>query len=423
MGVARAAPLPPIPRYLDTVAIKHTKIASQITARTITTLEGLDGLKHEWRILEAAAASNNNCFQSFDWCDAWARTHCSSTNIKPHIVAVYHGNRLALIWPLMMTCIGPFCVLRWLSDPFGQYGDVIARPGHDLETYLATAWQEICENSQAATVRLRHVREDAVTFSFLKQHCSTAGRPECAPYLDLTNFASEAAYNQRYNRTQRRRRKRIHKELTKFGEIKFTQLTGPGHLDEIIDQIILQKNIWLHRRGHFSEALASRHCAAFLKNLASRTDSPLRVVTSVLTAGKRAVSYEIGLRFNAQHMCFITAHDNQLTDFSPGRLLMDFSQRQALREGLAVFDLMVPGDDHKRSWSSDAVKVTDFYVALNVRGKLFGHGFLKTARPILRRLYHSMPIKMRRRLIPLFTLGVACQKPKNALASSYNIHA
>jgi CelD/BcsL family acetyltransferase involved in cellulose biosynthesis len=63
------------------------------------------------------------------------------------------------------------------------------------------------------------------------------------------------------------------------------------------------------------------------------------------------VSHELGLRYRGRHCAFITGHDPELTNLSPARLHMDRSQRQALADGVSTFDLMVPGDPYKSSWS------------------------------------------------------------------------
>lgn len=401
--VAPQGDQPQIPRYINKAVIRRVQNASSIYTRTITTLDAMANLRDDWDALAADEATSINGFQTFDWCYAWAKTHCTSGGSVPHIVTVYHGERLVLIWPLMTACIGPICILRWLSDPFGQYGDVIGVSNSYLESYLTAAWQEICDESGGATVRLRHVRKDATCYPFLDRVCEIAEQPDNAPFLDLTPFNDLAAYDARYNRTQRRRRKKIQTELEKFGELKFMRLDGPGHLDTLIDQIISQKTAWLRHRGHYSKALTSKHFAQFLRTLADQTDGSLNLVTSVLTVGKRAISFEIGLRYKGRHMCFITAHDNNITDLSPGRLHMHYAQRQALTDGQSTFDLMVPGDPYKQSWSNDAVEVTDFYAALNTRGRIFNHGFLKTARPIIRKLYHATPAKLRRKLVPLIS--------------------
>ncbi|NNE22371.1 MAG: GNAT family N-acetyltransferase [Rhizobiales bacterium] len=399
--VAAQPDQPRIPRYIDKQVIRRVQSAYSIHSRTITSVDAMAGLRDDWNALAADEAGSIHGFQTFDWCYAWAKTHCSPDGATPHIVMVYHGGRLVLVWPLMKTCIGPICVMRWLSDPFGQYGDVISVSDSYLDSYLDTAWKEICEKSGAATVRLRHVRTDATCHAFLANFCEIAEQPVSAPYLDLTPFNNLDAYDARYSRIQRRRRKRIAKHLEKFGEIKFIRLEETGHLNTLIDQIISQKTIWLRNRGYYSQALTGPHCAQFLKSLADQTDGSLKLVTTVLMAGKRAVSFEIGLRYKGRHMCLITAHDNNITDMSPGRLHMHHAQRQALADGQSTFDLMVPGDPYKQSWSNDAVQVADFYTSLNTRGRIFSHGFLKTVRPIIRRLYHAAPPKLRRKLIPL----------------------
>ena len=393
---------PHVPRYLNADVIKRAQTANTISARTVTTLEGMARLKDAWTALEAETEANNTGFQNFDWCYAWACINCPPTSIKPHIIVVNHGHRVVSIWPLMMTCIGPFCVLRWMSDPFGQFGDVLTVQSGNTNEYLAVGWQEIIDNSDAASVRLRHVRKDAAIYELLQAKCEIAETPDIAPFLDLTQYPDVDAYDARYNRAQRKRRKRINKDLEKFGDIKFELLSEPGHLGGLVENILEEKNIWLRNRGHYSKALTDDRCAQFLKQVSSQPDSPLQLVTSVLTAGERAISYEIGLRYKGRHMCFITAHDNQLTDLSPGRLHMHLTQRQAITDGQSVFDLMVPGDPYKQSWSNGHVEVTDFHAALNTRGRIFTHGFLNTARPALRKIYHATPHNLRRRLVPIF---------------------
>ena len=63
------------------------------------------------------------------------------------------------------------------------------------------------------------------------------------------------------------------------------------------------------------------------------------LVTSCLKAGSRSISWEIGLRFGRTYFGFITSHDTALTDASPARLHMDLSERQAIKDGMRIFDL------------------------------------------------------------------------------------
>jgi CelD/BcsL family acetyltransferase involved in cellulose biosynthesis len=240
-------------------------------------------------------------------------------------------------------------------------------------------------------VRLRHVRADSAVYPLLRDTFRPAGEPDAAPFLDLTPFASEAAYEQRYCKEQRRRRKRIRKELEKLGPVRF-ELLEPGSLmDRSIERALEEKRRWLEKRGLYSQPVSCALIGRFLSELSrSRVKVPM-VTMSCLKAGDRTVSWEVGLRFHDTHFGFITAHDTALTDLSPARLHMDLSQRQAIADGMKVFDLMVPADPHKESWSSAQVAVHDFHAPLSLAGRFYGRLYLEWARPFLRRAYYWAP--------------------------------
>ena len=113
------------------------------------------------------------------------------------------------------------------------------------------------------------------------------------------------------------------------------------------------------------------------------------------------MSWEIGLRAGGVHYAFITSHVNALTDYSPARLHMDLSQRQALKDGMAAFDLMLPHDAYKDSWSSGATPVNDYFLPLSPQGWAFGALYLERLRPVLRHAYYRMPPALLRLLKPI----------------------
>ena len=367
---------------------------ANLVAEVADSLPALHALEAEWRALQRRAGRPSQIFQSFDWCSAWVGGLGDARCMDLRIVTVRVDGRLALVWPLMRTCVGPFCVLRWLSDPYSQYGDVLVAADAERESLLAAAWAHIRSLPGIDAIRLRHVRSDAIVASFLARHCRPVGATDSAPCLDLTAFADEAAYGQRYTKAQRRRRKRIRQELENKGALDFRVLRSGPEFDALIDRTIAEKRHWLAERGLHSRPLADPGLADFMRRLAGRED--LDVVLSVLTSGSEPVAFEIGLRFGGHHFGYITAHDTRLTDASPARLHMDLSQRRAIADGLAVFDLMVPGDPHKVSWSCHSVDVFDFHAPVTLKGHLYGLAYLEGLRPLARRAYFMAPPAVRR---------------------------
>jgi CelD/BcsL family acetyltransferase involved in cellulose biosynthesis len=359
-------------------------------------------LEADWRELESQSPATS-LFQSFDWLQSWATVYLTEgSGTQPFIVIGRLGGKLVFAWPLMLQRHGPVRVLRWLSKPLAQYGDVLMAPGLCPRAWLPAALRLIRDESGADMIRLRHVRADAAVAPFLSTHFRDSQQHDLAPVLDLTAFANEAAYEARYTSSQRKRRKKIRKNLEEaIGPVQF-EVLGPGPAnDDAIAEAVHEKHKWLAERGRKNQALSEDKVAAFLRELSHRGVGSVSLVTSRMTVGGKPVSWEIGLRKGSTHFGFITSHRTDLTDYSPGRLHMDLSQRQALRDGMSAFDLMVPNDAHKESWSSSKIEVRDHHLPLTALGRLYSLGYVETARPLLRRAYYAMPPELLRLLKPV----------------------
>jgi CelD/BcsL family acetyltransferase involved in cellulose biosynthesis len=369
----------------------------------VTDLDGLAGLEPAWRRLERKAAAPYGVFQSFAWVRSWAATHAAEGGeAELSIVAGYRDDELAFLWPLMQVRCGPVRLLRWASEPLGQYGDVLVSPGECPKAWLAAATDLIGRLRSIDIVRLRHVRDDALAAPFLRERYRDSRFGERAPWLDLAVYAGEAAYEARYTSSQRKRRKKIRKALeSAFGPLSFQLLEGGSDNDAAMREAIIEKCKWIDARGRHNRALCRESIVDFLKDLSRVPDRSVKLVTSRMTAGDTVLSWEIGLRYGTTHFSFITAHDTRFTDYSPARLHMDLSQRRALADGMTAFDLMLPYDQHKDSWSSGAMPVRDYHLPLSPLGQLYGGLYLELLRPGLRRIYYRLPPKVLRLLKPL----------------------
>jgi CelD/BcsL family acetyltransferase involved in cellulose biosynthesis len=357
----------------------------------VTNLSNLRALQEDWRTLEANCARAPSVFQSFDWIMAWSETYDGGTNgPEPHLLAGYDKGKLVFVWPLMKTHRFGLSTLTWLTDPFGQYGDILCQKDQCPKHWMSNAIAFVRRLKGIDLMHLRHVRDDANMGTRAKELLCNARTPERAPWLDLTQFTSEEAYDARYTGAQRRRRKKIRKHIEELGPVEFKLLPSGVMADRAMDMAIAEKNQWLSERGRLNRVLGCPHHGKFLKNLSRRFGGTVEVVVSELTAGGKPVSWEIGFRSGKTHFGYITSHINALTDLSPGRLHMDLSQRASLNSGMERFDLMVPYDTHKESWSSASEHTNDYFLPFSGAGWLVGHGYLQTIRPILRRLYYTV---------------------------------
>ena len=372
--------------------------SDELTVGILNNVEDMVQFETPWREMEQRIEKPSNVFQSYDWCLSWSRT-CTLDNdcYGIHIITVSRGNRCLLVWPMMTTCSGPFHILRWLSEPYSQYGDVLAVDDGDLEAALALAWQKLKDHPFADSIRLRHVRKDATVAGFLENHARHDKHVDYAPYLEIKKFPTETAYDTRYSKSQRRRRKRIRKNLEQFGPVDFSIANKGSKFLHTLKTAITEKRKWLSERGLYSKPVMSDELQLFFTDLAENGKT-VTTVASQLNAGDREVSFEIGLRFKNRHFGYITAHDAALTDASPGRLHMDMSQRCAINDGMDAFDLMVPADPHKKTWSSASVQTRDYFIHINTRGAIYTITYLEFIRPCVRWLYLKAPSAIRRHI-------------------------
>jgi len=385
-------------RQPATVKKTMNSIANDLEIRTLQTIHDMEDFQTRWRKLEETGAKPSNVFQSYDWCMNWVRA-CALDNdcYGINIVTISRNNQCLLIWPMMTTCVGPFCVLRWLSEPYSQYGDALVVDSDETNKLLELAWQRLKSHPTADSIRLRHVRHDANVHDFLTRHAKDDGCHDYAPFLEINKFPTQAAYDARYTKSQRRRRKRIKNTLAQNGEISFTHTSQGQNFDHSLDRAITEKRKWLSERGLYSKPVLSDELQPFFHALAENGKT-LKPVASQLNAGEQEISYEIGLRYKNHHFGYITAHDANLTDASPARLHMDFSQRLAIDEGMAAFDLMVPADPHKKTWSSACVETADYSTHIKTRGAVYTYVYLQALRPLIRTIYKTVPAQIRRHI-------------------------
>ncbi len=392
-----------------------SRVAAASTLSVVATPSALRDLEHKWRKLENQTQNPTRVFQSFDWVMAWTDTYINQNSTTSlHILAGYEGDDLVFVWPLMRARRLGFSVLTWLSDPFGQYGDVLCSKGQNAKQWISSSITFLNRLKDVDILRLRHVREDSHLFGCANLLVN-ARVPDKAPFLDFTQFADEAAYDARYTSTQRKRRKKIRKSIEDLGAVSFTRLPVGIVADAAIKQAIFEKNAWLEERGRINRVLGCPGHLDFLKSLSRRMSGNVDVVVTELKAGEKPVSWEVGFRHNGIHYGYITSHVNALTDLSPGRLHMDLSQRACLNDGMKSFDLMVPNDVHKESWSSATVNTEDYFLPLSPLGSVIGHGYLRWIRPLFRKVYYSLDRETLRRInlkVTISNLFKSAKEPK-----------
>ena len=393
------------PRAASAESPARAALPAGCSLSMVTTLRSLARLEPNWRALGEQCAVAPNVFQCFDWAKCWCETYAQPDSPNEiHIVIGRRNNDVVFIWPMMRKKHHGLHILTWLSHPIGQYGDLLIDGTEDSSLWISAAISYLKINRAADILHLRHIRKASNIGPYVQRHFHDGMLYERAPAMDLSQFASEEAYDGRYDSNQRRRRKKIRKHLEEHGPLEFRLLPTGDEAEAAIDFATSEKLRWLDARGRYNRVLSCPRHATLMKHLSRVSGTAFQMVTVALTAGGKPVSWELGFRYHGTHYGYLTAHMLELTDLAPGRLTLDLSQRLALKDGMKVFDLMVPYDQHKESWSSMMEPVNDHFLPLTWSGSIYGRVYLGFLRPQIRSIYLHLPVpalRVLKRLLPL----------------------
>ena len=142
----------------------------------ITSFRAFDRLREEWSGLETRCAQPPTVFQSYDWCRKWSDVYAApDSQNEIFIIAGYRQNKLVVVWPLVRRSHRGLVILTWMTQPIGQYGDLLCDANIDSAGWLSAATKFIRSAKAADCMHLRHVREKRIDGRRVR--APLAGRP------------------------------------------------------------------------------------------------------------------------------------------------------------------------------------------------------------------------------------------------------
>ncbi len=355
----------------------------------VDNLEDLLALEEGWLTLEEASASPQNFFQSFAWCSVWAKIYLAdNTGMAVKTIVARENGKIVMIWPLMVVRQGPITILKWLSDPVGQYGDVLIGGTADREKWLTLAWSRITTDPDIDGIALKHVREDANAYEFLCGKCATLSEVHQAPQLDLTAFSSAEDYAAALSRNQRKQRSKLHKKLQEDGAVSFDIYRGDQGFAQAVHDALAFKRAWLDERGLKADIIGDTRFEELLTTLGTADETA--IAAGVLSSAGTALSIDLAFTYKGRYFGCVISENAESSARSPTKVHLDLRQKACVDDGFSEFDMMLPTSAFKTHWTNRTVEVRDFARAMNLWGLLYCSVYLGHIRPALKRLYYAI---------------------------------
>jgi CelD/BcsL family acetyltransferase involved in cellulose biosynthesis len=354
----------------------------------VAVFEGADAIEHAasaWQAIEDAGGVNSP-FQSLAVARAAAPAHIANGEM-PRIVTVRDGKRPMAVFPTVVGHWLGIPSIRFLGEPFVQYGDVIARPDAKA-THLHAALAAAADERVASVAFFRRVRIDAVIAPILA-HRAAVVTDDGAPIVDLQDGAKLKSHHARELRRLRRR-------LSEQGDLVFEVVRGAA-TREILHETLQFKRDWLIERGLPSALFGNRHWERVILDLAgARCGATEMMVARVLVGGMTAAT-EIGFVDRDTWFAYMGALSPDIARFGPGHILMDELMAWCRARGLKAYDLLPPIQPYKLALASRAIPARDYALALGLAG--FAAILAARAVPTGKRMAAAAPLSWRRWIV------------------------
>ena len=132
-------------------------------------------------------------------------------------------------------------------------------------------------------------------------------------------------------------------------------------------------------------------------DLAEGKLKPVECIVSAMKSNGEAAALEVSFTCKGRLAMHLIAFNLEYEKSGAGVLLLEQSLKKGYDEGLAVYDMLAPGDPYKFDWCDQSDAVSDWVKPLSLKGHLYARLYLALRGPA-KALLKSMPQPMRRLL-------------------------
>lgn len=385
---------------------KSGKATLQVT--TIRCLDDMMGIEASWKELEARSAGAV-FFQSFDWCHLIWRT---KPDLDVRIVVVGSLQQPLAIWPLQIDKSGFGRFASDLSDPFGQYSDLLVDGSVDATAVHQALLDEI-RRWRVDGIIARKVRADAALYVLLKQNDAAVVEQLAAPAVTFRKYKDYTTYHESISKKTRKNLRNYSNRMERLGRIDHVVETCPSQCADVIRRCFDMRSNWLLERGQSSVAFADTSFSQILLGLAEehRCQPQLRTMQLCLTSDGLhgtaegqllgELSLHLGFVHNGRYYAYMAAKNPDFDHFSPGRVHMLSLIEACFDEGLDTVDFLPPDMPYKQNFACETVAVESLAIPFSLRGRFAIDVWQNTLRPMVKRAFQKLPTAVRRGVMRL----------------------
>ncbi len=361
--------------------------------KILTSLSHLKNFKELWRDLDFRSTADLVWFQSFDWCFNWISAQ--SANHDPYVLMIVENGKAVAVLPLMLSrnTLG-IRMLSMLGEPHTQYGNILTETGTLSSKHMKMFECALASNMACDGLVCNYVPAGSALEQLMGTSCRMSRLDNQSLVVELSKFASPAAYDASLSKNTTKNLRRRRKHLEDMGALKFQVLrpADAGYGAAIHDGIAMKQQ-WLAETGRLGLGLKHAGHAAFLTNIPRLTEAGDGPVAFVLSVAGKAVAIELGFLQRGHYYSYIGAFDWNLRQQAPGRLQMHETICWLIGQGATSMDLLANPTEYKRDVASRSIALASYYKSYTLRGRVYASFWAGWGKPQLKRTLAAMVIR------------------------------
>ena len=192
-----------------------------------------------------------------------------------------------------------------------------------------------------------------------------------------------AYYIENVNKSIRADSKRQRKRLSELGTLEFILANDANDIESITEKMILQKRRRYHETG-VRDIFTRKNVKDFYIQTALALVPIGKINVAALKLNGRILATHWGLISNNTFYYLMPTYEGaEWKKFSCGRILLEFLLEWSFERKLNIFDFTGGGEEYKKIWCNQEMKLYDYIVPKTLLGK--GYCLINHFKTILRR--------------------------------------
>ena len=283
-------------------------------------------------------SDNASFFQTYEWLNLWLK-HFETSLDDVFVLEVYDRDILIGIGPFSIIngCIqilGTTLIQNQAS--FSDYGDIIAKSGHEKLVWLKLL-ETLHSLHSTSVLELLYLKEHSSTAKILSlQPNDKLSFMEVAPYIELPD-TWETYLNHLSSHHRHELKRKLHKAM--MHDLKLMAISDKKNNHDFMRLASLSKP----EKASFYASSA----ADFFQDILSYVNFENNICTYLLMMGDSSIASCIIINFKNTWMAYNSALDPEYQDLSPGIVLFGLIIQKAIMEKKQYFDFLRGNESYK----------------------------------------------------------------------------